>query len=97
MVNTNRKIHNATPYVVMRQVNWIPTVQQVGIESDTNNIYHNIDSSYKNTYFVRYDTKGANSTFRLYELSQLKRSYSYYQITDNIMDMQSVNKDTRSN
>jgi uncharacterized repeat protein (TIGR02543 family) len=92
LVNTNRKIHNATPYVVMRQVNWIPTVQQVGIESDTNNIYHNIDSSYKNTYFVRYDTKGANSTFRLYELSQLKRSYSYYQITDNIMDMQSVNK-----
>ena len=76
----------------MRQVNWIPTVHQVGIESDTNNIYHNIDSSYTNTYFVRYDTKGANSTFRLYELSQLSRSYSYYQITNNIMDMKSVNK-----
>lgn len=92
LANTSRKIHNATPYVVMRQVNWIPTVHQVGIESDTNNIYHNIDSSYTNTYFVRYDTKGANSTFRLYELSQLSRSYSYYQITNNIMDMKSVNK-----
>lgn len=92
LINTSRKIHNATPYVVMRQVNWIPTIanQGIGIESDTNNIYHNIDSSYNNTYFVRYDTKGTNSTFRLYELSQLKRSYSYYQITDNIMDMKSV-------
>ena len=86
--------YNSTPYVVMRPVNWIPTIanQGIGIESDTNNIYHNIDSSYTNTYFVRYDTKGANSTFRLYELSQLKRSYSYYQITDNLMDMQSANK-----
>ena len=94
LVNTNRMVHNATPYVKMRQVNWIPTVanQGIGIESDTNNIYHNIDSSYKNTYFVRYDTKGADSKFRLYELSQLKRSYSYYQITNNLMDMQSVNK-----
>lgn len=92
LVNTSRKLHNATPYVVMRQVNWIPTVHQVGIESKTNNIYHNIDSSYKNTYFVRYDTKGANSLFKIYELSQLSRSYSYYQITNNIMDMKSVNK-----
>ena len=92
LVNTSRKLHNATPYVVMRQVNWIPTVHQVGIESDTNNIYHNIDSSYKNTYFVRYDTKGVNSLFKIYELSQLSRSYSYYQITNNIMDMKSVNK-----
>lgn len=89
---TERQVHYATPYVVMRQVNWIPTTHQVGIESDTNNIYHNIDSSYKNTYFVRYDTKGANSTFRLYELSQLDKSYTTYQITNNIMDMQSVNK-----
>ena len=89
---TERQVRYATPYVVMRQVNWIPTTHQVGIESDTNNIYHNIDSSYKNTYFVRYDTKGANSTFRLYELSQLKRSYTTYQITNNIMDMKSVNK-----
>ena len=92
LVNTSRKIHNATPYVVMRQVNWIPTAHQVGIESDTNNIYHNIDSSYTNTYFVRYDTKGANSLFKIYERSQLSRSYSYYQITNNVMDMQSVNK-----
>ena len=92
LVNTSRKFHNATPYVVMRQVNWIPTVHQVGIESKTNNIYHNIDSSYKNTYFVRYDTKGANSLFKIYERSQLSRSYSYYQITNNVMDMQSVNK-----
>lgn len=89
---TERQVHYATPYVVMRQVNWIPTTHQIGIESDTNNIYHNIDSSYKNTYFVRYDTKGANSTFRLYELSQLKRSYTTYQITNNLMDMKSVNK-----
>ncbi len=92
MVNTSRKIHNATPYVVMRQVNWIPTSHQIGIQSDTNNIYRNIDSSYNNTYFVRYDTKGANSLFKIYERSQLSRSYSYYQITNNIMDMQSVNK-----
>lgn len=92
LVNTSRKIHNATPYVVMRQVNWIPTSHQIGIQSDTNNIYRNIDSSYNNTYFVRYDTKGANSLFKIYERSQLSRSYSYYQITNNIMDMQSVNK-----
>lgn len=89
---TERQVRFATPYIVMRQVNWIPTTHQVGIESDTNNIYHNIDSSYKNTYFVRYDTKGTNSTFRLYELSQLKRSYTTYQITNNLMDMKSVNK-----
>lgn len=91
---TERQVRYATPYVVMRQVNWIPTIanQGIGIESDTNNIYHNIDSSYKNTYFVRYDTNGANSTYRLYQLSQLKRSYTTYQITNNIMDMQSVNK-----
>lgn len=91
---TERQVRYATPYVVMRQVNWIPTIanQGIGIESDTNNIYHNIDSSYKNTYFVRYDTNGANSTYRLYELSQLKRSYTTYQITNNLMDMKSVNK-----
>lgn len=89
---TQRQVHYATPYVVMRQINWIPTAQQVGIQSDTNNIYRNIDSNYKNTYFVRYDTKGANSTYNIYELSQLKRSYTTYQITNNIMDMKSVNK-----
>ena len=89
---TERQVRYATPYLVIRQVNWIPTVQQVGIESDTNNIYHNIDSSYKNTYFVRYDTKGNNSLFKIYELSQLSRSYATYQITNNLMDMQSANK-----
>lgn len=89
---TQRHVHYATPYLVMRQVNWIPSTQQIGITSDTNNIYRNIDSNYQNTYFVRYDTKGADSLFNLYELSQLKRSYSYYQITNNLMDMKSVDK-----
>lgn len=87
--------YNSTPYVVMRQVNWIPTVSLeygIGIESDTNNIYQDKSSDYKNTYFVKYDTKGSNSTFRLFELSQIRRSYSYYQITDNLMDMRTAAK-----
>lgn len=87
--------YNSTPYVVMRQINWIPTVSLeygIGIESDTNNIYQDKSSDYKNTYFVKYDTKGSNSTFRLFELSQIRRSYSYYQITDNLMDMRTAAK-----
>lgn len=87
--------YNSTPYVVMRPVNWIPTVSieyGIGIESDTNNIYQDKSSDYKNTYFVKYDTKGSNSTFRLFELSQIRRSYSYYQITDNLMDMRTAAK-----
>lgn len=92
---TQRIVHYATPYVVMRQVNWIPTVSLnygIGIESDTNNIYRDMSSDYQNTYFVKYDTKGTDSTFRLFELSQIRRSYSTYQITDNLMDMRTAAK-----
>lgn len=95
---TQRIVHYATPYVVMRQVNWIPTVSLnygIGIESDTNNIYRDMSSDYQNTYFVKYDTKSSdssNSTFRLFELSQIRRSYSTYQITDNLMDMRTAAK-----
>lgn len=95
---TARQIHNATPYVVMRPVNWIPTLSLdygIGIESDTNNIYKDLSSSYENTYFVKYNTKSSDSsdsTFRLYELSQIRRSYSYYQITNNLMDMRTAAK-----
>lgn len=90
--------YNSTPYVVMRPVNWIPTISLkygIGIESDTNNIYQDKTSAYQNTYFVKYDTKSSNSsnsTFRLFELAQIRRSYSFYQITDNLMDMRTSAK-----
>lgn len=98
--STERIVHYATPYVVMRQVNWKPIVNstsnkevsQLTIQNGSN-VYHNIDSEYRNTYFVQYDTKStdsSNSTFNIYSNSSIRRSYDYYQITDNLLDIRTT-------
>lgn len=92
--------YNSTPYVVMRPVNWIPKINNaddngIGIESDKNNIYRDEDAAYKYTYFVQYDTHSvdsSNSTFRIWMKSHLDRSYSFYQITNNLFDIKTGSK-----
>lgn len=95
---TQRYVAYPSDSVEMRPVNWRPTVSNsngvgVGIESDTNNIYHHLWDGYYNTYFVKYDTRSNNnsndSPYRIYMNSQTRRSYSFYQITDNIFDIRS--------
>ena len=98
--NAERQIHNKSADVKMRQVSFIPTVSNgVNIETDENNtkdylngmhtnIYHDYSSAYNNTYFVKYNTKGDyDSTFKISMASQLTKSYSYYQISDNLFDV----------
>lgn len=101
---TQRYVAYPSDSVVMRPVNWRPTVPEsqdkngnkvgVGIESDTNNIYHHLWDGYFNTYFVKYDThsnlNSSDSPFRIFMNSQVRRSYSFYQITNNIFDLRSV-------
>lgn len=95
---TQRYVAYPSDSVEMRPVNWRPTVSNsngvgVGIESDTNNIYHHLWDGYYNTYFVKYDTHSNNnssdSPYRIYMNSQVRRSYSFYQITNNIFDIRS--------
>lgn len=97
---TRRNVHYSTPYLVIRPVNWKTIIDktsnkelsQITIQNGTN-VYHNIDSDYKNTYFVQYDTKStdsSNSTFNIYSNSSIRRSYDYYQITDNLLDIRTT-------
>ena len=98
--DAERQIHNKSADVKMRQVSFKPVVSNgVNIETDENNtkdylngmhtnIYHDYSSAYNNTYFVKYNTKGDyDSTFKISMASQLTKSYSYYQISDNLFDV----------
>lgn len=87
-----------TPYVVMREVNWRPTAQDItelNIQTSTN-VYRNINSPYAKTYFVQYNNRtqntdnNANSTFDIFSNASLRRSYNYYNVSDNLLDIYQV-------
>lgn len=82
-------------FVLMDHVHWKPTVNQVIISSSKNNIYKDISALYSNTYFVQYDTRSSDSSNSLFNVtinSSIMRSYSYYQITNNLFDIKTASK-----
>lgn len=91
---TQRYVAYPVDYVQMRDVDWKPEVStDISISSDTNNIYQVIGAD--NTYFVQYDTRStdsSNSIFKLNMNSMLDRSSSFYQITNNILNISNTTK-----
>lgn len=91
---TQRYVAYPVDYVQMRDVDWKPEVStDISISSDTNNIYQVIGAD--NTYFVQYDTHStdsSNSIFKLNMNSMLDRSSSFYQITNNILNISNTTK-----
>lgn len=72
------------PSVVVRQINWIPIVKRLSVNT-SDGIYKNYNAKYSDTYYL--NQNALDKPLQIIAESYIRRSYDNYKITENVFDI----------